>query len=370
MKARSEDRDEWKGLVRVWASSVMVLSSILYAILPAAAAEGGRPEAPPKAAAGFDITALALPGAPPDGVMLDYLAADRARHRVWVPAGGTGNIVVIDTNTQEIRRVEKFPTKEVERRGTKRMVGPSSAAVGDGVVYVGNRGDSSVCAVDATTLKRDGCVTLSGMPDGLAFVPSRKEVWATTPREQTITVLDVSTPAGPKLAGSIKLDGAPEGYAVDDGRGSFYTNLEDKDRTLRIDVSTRKVTATWMPTCGEDGPKGLAVEPKGQLLMVACSDHVEVLDASADGHILSKLETGEGVDNLDYLPERRSLYVAAGGAATLTIAHLDDKGVLKLTASVATAKRARNAVVTDDGVAYVADGPEGKILVVTPTKGK
>src|SRR5437867_758742 len=175
MKARSEDRNEWKGLVRVWASSVMVLASILYAILPAAAAEGGRPEAPPKAAAGFDITALALPGAPPDGVMLDYLAADRARHRVWVPAGGTGNIVVIDTNTQEIRRVEKFPTKEVERRGTKRMVGPSSAAVGDGVVYVGNRGDSSVCAVDATTLKRDGCVTLSAMPDGLAFVSSRKE---------------------------------------------------------------------------------------------------------------------------------------------------------------------------------------------------
>jgi DNA-binding beta-propeller fold protein YncE len=351
--------------------SVAVQVFLAIAVLFIGSVAAAEPAAAPSAAtAGFDVTALALPGAPPDGVMLDYLAVDHARHRVWVPAGGTGSADVIDTKTQEIRRVEKFQTKEVERRGTKRMVGPSSATIGDGVVYVGNRGDSSVCAVDAKALTLGGCVTLSAMPDGLAFVRSRKEVWVTTPREQTITILDVSAPATPKLAGSIKLDGAPEGYAVDEGRGFFYTNLEDKDRTLRIDVSTRKVTSTWMPACGEDGPKGLAVEPKGQLLMVACSGRVEVLDASTDGHILSKLETGEGVDNFDYLAGQRSLYVAAAEAATLTIAHLDDKGVLKLTASVATAKRARNAVATDDGVAYVADGAEGKILVVRPTKGK
>ena len=67
------------------------------------------------AAAVLDVTTLALPGAPLDGVMLDYLAVDRARHSVWVPAGGTGNTVVIDTKTQGIRRVEKFQTKEVER---------------------------------------------------------------------------------------------------------------------------------------------------------------------------------------------------------------------------------------------------------------
>jgi DNA-binding beta-propeller fold protein YncE len=334
------------------------------------AAEGGKPESPAPAAAAAGVTTVALPGAPADGVMLDYLASDRARHRIWVPAGGTGNTVVIDTKSGEVRRVEKFPTKEVERRGMKRMVGPSSATVGDGVVYVGNRGDSSVCAVDATNLTRAGCVTLPSMPDGLAFVPGKREVWVTTPREQTITILDVSTPAAPKLAGSIKLDGAPEGYAVDDGRGIFYTNLEDKDRTLRIDVSTHKVTATWMPHCGEDGPKGLAIEPKGQLLIVACPDHVEVLDAGKEGGILSKLETGEGVDNLDYLPELRSVYAAAAAAATLTVAHLDENGMLRGTASAATAKGARNAVADDEGVAYVADGPEGKILVIRSTRDK
>ena len=310
------------------------------------------------------ITALALPGAPADGVALDYLAVDRARHRVWVPAGGTGNTVVIDTKTQEIRTIEKFPTTEDERQGKKRVVGPSSATIGDGFVYVGNRADSSVCAIDAATLERAGCVTLPSSPDGVAYVAKAKQVWVTTPRDNAIAILDVSDPKTPKLGPTIKLDGGPEGYAVDDTRGLFYTNLEDKDRTLRIDVATRKVTASWMPECGESGPRGLAIEPKGQLLMVVCSGHVEVLEAGKDGKILSKVETGEGVDNIDYLPAKRSLYAAAGRAATLTVVHLDDKGVLKPTALIPTVKGARNAVAADDGTAYVAAGPDGKILVV------
>ena len=346
-----------------WMRPVVVSGLGLLIATTTLAAEAAKPDA-----TNTEIAAIALPGAPAEGVSLDYLAVDRGRHRVWVPAGGTGNAVVIDTKTQDVRKVEKFPTKEVERRGQKRLVGISSATVGDGFVYVGNRADSSVCAVDAKTLERGACVTLPGSPDGLAFIADKKEVWVTTPHDQAIVILDVSAPASPKVAGSFKLEGEPEGYAVDDKAGLFYTNLEDKDRTLRIDVATRKVTATWMPACGEDGPKGLAIERKGQLLMVACPDHVEVLDAGKDGAILSKLDTGDGVDNIDYLPGDRALYVAAGRAGKLTVAHLDDKGVLKTTATTSTAVGARNAVVSDDGVAYVADGPAGKILVVRPPR--
>jgi DNA-binding beta-propeller fold protein YncE len=347
--------------------------SLAVVLAAAAVVFGAEPQTPPAApAAGAvpasDVTPLALPGAPEGGVFLDYLAVDRGRHHVWVPAGGTGNTVVIDTETQEIIKIDKFPTAEVERRGTKRVVGPSSATIGDGFVYVGNRADSSVCAIDAQTFERKGCVVLPMSPDGVAFVAARNEVWVTAPRDATIVILDVSKPEAPALDGTIKLEGGPEGYAVDKQRGFFYTNLEDKDRTLRIDVTSRKVIADWAPACGESGPRGLALEPDGQLLMVACTDHVEVLDAGKAGEILSKLDTGEGVDNIDYVPSRRSLYVAAGGAAKLTVAHVDEKGVLQRTASAATAKGARNAVATDEGVAYVADGPDGKVLVIRPAE--
>ena len=210
-------------------------------------------------------------------------------------------------------------------------------------------------------------MTISASPDGGAYVASRHEVWVTTPRTKSIYILDASTPSAPKLAGNLVLEGEPEGYAVDDSHGAFYTNLEDKDRTLRIDLKTRKVTATWLPACGEDGPKGLAIEPIEQLLMVACPNHVEVMDAGRDGRIVSKFDTGAGVDNIDYLPSTRSLYAAAGSAATITIVILDPKGELTQAGTRGTAKGARNAVVTEEGVAYVADGPEGKVLVVKPT---
>ena len=315
---------------------------------------------------GYAVESVAIPNAPPGGLFLDYLAIDRARGRVWVPAGGTGAVLVIDTKSGNVHRVDDFKTAEVERRGQKRLVGPSSASVGDGFVYVGNRGDSSVCAIDAVKLTRAGCVTLTGSPDGVVYVAKTKEVWVTTPRDQSIVVLDVSQPAAPKVATTFKLEGSPEGYAVDDAHGVFYTNLEDKDETLRIDLATKKITATWPAACGEEGPGGLALDPSGRFLMNVCRNHVEVMDANAAGKIISKLDTGDGVDAIDYVPSTRSLYAAAAGAAKLTVAHVGVDGALTASATVPTAPGARNAVATDDGTAFVADGPEGKVLVVRP----
>ena len=316
------------------------------------------------------LQAIALPGAPPEGgVFMDYLAYDRAHHRVWVPAGNTGSVDVVDVGSGAVTRIDGFPTKEMERAGRKRIVGPSSATVGNGYVYVGNRGDSSVCAVDAVSLKKAGCLTLDSMPDGLAYVAPSNEVWVTTPRDKSIRILDVSAPDAPRLAGSMSFDGEPEGYAVDETRGIFYTNLEDKDRTLAIEVKSRQITKTWLPACGEDGPKGLALDKDLDYLFVACTDHVMVLDAGHDGKQLSKVDTGPGVDNIDYIAKRHELFAAAGRAGKLTVARVDAKGMLSPVAVVPTAAGARNAVATEEGAAYLTDSPEGKVLVVAPARG-
>ena len=124
---------------------------------------------------------------------MDYLAYDPAHDRVWVPAGNTGSVVVVDAGTDRVTTIEGFRTAAIERHGTKRTVGPSSATAGDGVVYVGNRADASVCAVDAASVRMGPCLQLDSMPDGLAYVASRKEVWVTTPRDRSIVVLDAAT---------------------------------------------------------------------------------------------------------------------------------------------------------------------------------
>src|SRR5690349_18230685 len=125
---------------------IATLSLALVAPTHAAAAKAARTapaSAPAAAAPTLAVHSIALPGAAATGVYMDYIACDRPHHRVWVPAGNTASVDVIDTATEKLTRVEGFATKEMERNGNKRTVGPSSVTVGDGVVYVGNRGDSS-----------------------------------------------------------------------------------------------------------------------------------------------------------------------------------------------------------------------------------
>src|SRR5262249_4058571 len=163
-------------------------------------------------------------------------------------------------------------------------VGPSSATLGgDGTVYVGNRGDFTVCAVDDVKLVKRTCGKLDSMPDGIAYVARTKEVWVTTPRDKSVRVLDGATLA---QKARLTFEGEPEGFAVDGSPGRFYTNLEDKDVTLAIDLASRKTVATWKPSCGEEGPHGLRLaEPEG-FLFVACSTKAETLDVAHDGAIL------------------------------------------------------------------------------------
>ncbi len=323
--------------------------------------------APMRPAGPYAVSAIPLPGGSADGIFLDYLAFDPATGFVWIPAGPTGSVDIVDSITRKLTRIEGFPTKEMERNGKKRAVGPSSVTIGNGTVYVGNRGDSSVCAVDEKVPALGGvCGTLDAMPDGIAYVAATNEVWVTTPRDKSIRILD-----GKTLVQKARLafDGEPEGFAVDNQRGRFYSNLEDKDVTLAIDLASHETVATWHPACGEDGPHGLRLAEADGLLFVACSAKAETLDVAHDGAIVGTIDTGDGVDDLDYSPATRTLYVAAAQAATLSIVGVDAKGALSLVDTVPTKHGGRNGVVDAHGVVYVADGPTSELLIVAP-KGR
>ncbi|HEY3356091.1 MAG TPA: hypothetical protein VGQ83_22755, partial [Polyangia bacterium] len=184
-----------------------------------ASAPASAPAAPPAAPAadGLSLTTrvVRLPGA--TGVVsLDYLAADRAAGRVWIPAGNTGSVDVLDTRSGALTRIAGFPTAARETRGRARVLGPSSATIGPGVVYIGNRATNEVCVIDAARLQRGACVTLSVAPDGLQYVAATREVWVTAPRDRSIHVLDARTPGRLTPAGRMAVDGEPVGYAVDD----------------------------------------------------------------------------------------------------------------------------------------------------------
>jgi DNA-binding beta-propeller fold protein YncE len=307
-------------------------------------------------------TSIALPGGPPVG--MDYLAYDAASGRLWVPAGNTGRVDVVDAATGRVTAIAGLATAPGAPGHSS--LGPSSAAVGERDVWIGNRADRRVCGFDRRTLAPGRCEQLTAMPDGLTYVAPTHEVWITTPRARTITVMGV-TAGVPGAVTSIPLPGSPEGYAVDADRGVFYTNLEDHDETLAIDVRTRAIVGRWPTGCGAGGPRGLAIDPARRWLFSACTDGAVVFSlADKVGRPLGRLRTCGGVDNIDYDPAARRLFVASSIDGALTIARLSDSGAPTAERMVATAKGARVVVVGGRGTAYVADPRGGRLIVVSP----
>jgi DNA-binding beta-propeller fold protein YncE len=321
--------------------------------------------ADPQSSLHFSTVEVPLPGAE-GAVSLDYLAADRTSGRVWIPAGNTGSVDVLDVASRKVTRIEGFTTRARETRGGTRVMGPSAVAIGDGVAFIGNRATAEICGIEVRKLAKIACVELTSPTDGVAYVPSTKEVWVTMPRDESLTLVDASDATHLRQAARIALPGKPEGYAVDSARGWFFTNLEDKDKTVVIDVKSRKVMKTWNAGCGSDGPRGLAYDQTRRFLFVACTDKVEVLDAGHDGAVLAQLDTGAGVDNIDYLETKQNLFVAAGKAARLTVAHVGAGGKLVTLGTAPTAEGARVVVVARDGTAVVADPMHGRVLMISP----
>jgi DNA-binding beta-propeller fold protein YncE len=317
----------------------------------------------------YTTRTLALPDHGKGNITMDYIAYDPKTGYVWVPAINVGSVDVVDTSNGSVREISGFATNEVELGGRKRVQGPSGVSVGVGRVYVGDRADSSVCAIDQKTLARKTCGHIDSTPDGVVYVAPTKEVWVTAPRDKSVRILDSQTL---RQKEKLAFEGRPEGYAVDARRGRLYMNYEDKDLTTAIDLKTRKTVAKWPSSCGEDGPHGIAVDEKAGFLFVACSTQVKVLDAAHNGEKLSSIDTGDGVDDLNYSPATHTLYVAAAKDARLTVARVDAAGKLSVIAQVPTHEGARNGVVTKDGTVYLAHSQLGQLagLIVAAPSGK
>jgi len=315
--------------------------------------------AQPSSAAPHPVSLLG-PGAT-GPVVMDYLGYEPATDTVWAPGGNTGKVFVLDAESEQVQAVDGFPTREANGR----QLGPSSVTFGPRTAYVGNRADGAVCAVDVSSRRRRECLKLEVPPDGLAYVASSKEVWATQPRSNSIAVL-AATESGLTARATVKVDGVPEGFAVDLQRARFYTNLQDKDETLAIDLATRQVAARWKTGCGAKGPRGLALDAARGLLFVACTDGFVGLLLDKGGAQLAGLVVGPGVDNPDIVPSMKRLLAAAGGAGTLSFVGYEDTGRLQLLRRLVTAPGVRVVVADKRGKAFAADSAGGRIWIAGP----
>lgn len=317
----------------------------------------------------YELKPIWLPGA--NGVVvLDHLAYDRARGRLWVPASNTGNVDVINEASDAVSPISGFKTGEVELEGHKVKLGPTGVSIGDGVAYIGNRGDSTLSIVDSETLERGeslqmkpASAEMGGLPHGVVYVAVSRELWVTTGPGKSIEVFDASEPRHLKWKLTIPLDGSTEGFAVDNERERFYTNLDDMGKTVAIDVRSHKVVSQI--DIGSTDLEGLALDTKRGFLFVACQDHVVSVDIRHGEKITDSVTTGGGLDDIDFSAEQKVLYAAASVTATLTIAEVSDDGKFHVRALLPTAREARGVIAAKGKTAYLISPAEGRVLKLT-----
>src|SRR3954451_10143635 len=78
----------------------------------------------------YKVTMLPLPGASAAGISMDYLGYDPATNSVWVPAGNTGAVDVIDATTRKVTQISGFASGEMGTGNRKRATGPTSVTFG------------------------------------------------------------------------------------------------------------------------------------------------------------------------------------------------------------------------------------------------
>ena len=213
----------------------------------------------------------------------DYMLADARTHRLYI--AHQTKVDVVDTETGKV--VGTIP-------GLTRCHG--IVILPDGKTgFVSDGGANSVVVFDPATLTVKTKIAAGTNPDGMAYDASTNTLWAFNGGSKNATVIDAGTLAA---VGTVALPGKPE-FPQSDGAGTIYVNLEDKNAIVRLDVKTKKTTATW-PLAGCESPSGMAFDKEGGRLFSVCDGKKMAVTDAKTGKSLATPTIGDGPDAAGY----------------------------------------------------------------------
>ncbi|EHQ31158.1 YncE family protein [Mucilaginibacter paludis] len=264
---------------------------------------------------------IALPG---DGGY-DYLSIDKVNNRLYVSHGTEVNVIDLAT--------EKLIGTIDGMQGVHGIAFDNK--VNKGFISDG-RGNAAV-AFDLKTLKKIASIPLSNKgADAILYDPFSDKVLTFNGDSKNASIVDPNTL---KQTGTIQLSGAPE-FAVSDGKGRIYNNLEDKSSLDVIDTKTMKVIKNYpLAPCG--GPTGLALDQKNQRLFTVCRENkgMSVIDITT-GKVITTIPIGAGVDAVAYDAETK-LILVSNGDGTSTVIQQESANAYKTIQTLTTQYRAK-----------------------------
>ena len=264
---------------------------------------------------------IALPG---DGGY-DYLYIDQPGRKLFVSHGTAVNVVDLT--------IEKLIGTVENMQGVHGIAIVKDLNRG----FISDGKANALAVFDLSNFKLIGNIPVSGKkPDAITYDPFSNHVLTFNGGSNNASVIDV---VGLKEIGVIDLGGAPE-FAVPDGQGKIFNNLEDKNKLNVIDTRSLKVIGSYpLSPCG--GPTGLALDPVHQRLFTGCRENkgMSVLDA-VSGKIITTLPIGAGVDAVAYDPGT-GLIFCSNGDATTTIIKQESADNYKVIQTLSTQTRAK-----------------------------
>jgi DNA-binding beta-propeller fold protein YncE len=227
----------------------------------------------------------------------DYLFIDQVNRVLYV--SHESNVHVIDLKTEK-------------------LIGTISGLGGTHGIAISNelnRGfisdsrQNAVVAFDIKTLKIIKTIPVTGKkPDGIIYDPYSKKIFAFCGDSNNASVVDPETLT---QTGTVELNGAPE-FAVADGKGLIYNNLEDKSHLDIINTKTMKVVKNYdLAPCG--GPTGMALDKVNGRLFTVCRENkgLSVVDIHS-GKVVQTLPIGAVVDAVEYDAINKMVFVSNG----------------------------------------------------------
>lgn len=269
---------------------------------------------------------IALPG----NGGYDYVYIDQDSHTLYASHGTAVNVV--DLQTEKVTGTISGGMKGVH--GIAIAPELNRGFISDGKA-------NTVFAFDTKTLQIVKAISISGTDaDGIIYDPYSKKIVVFEGDSHAAVVID---PQQMAQVGSIDLGGGPE-FAVSNGEGLIYNNLEDKSSLNVIDAKTWKVINTYPLTpCG--GPTGLAMDKADNRLFTVCRENkgMSVIDA-ASGKVLQTLPIGTGVDAVVYDPATK-LIIASNGDGSATVFKQNSADDYSLLQTLKTQYRAKTLAI-------------------------
>jgi DNA-binding beta-propeller fold protein YncE len=260
----------------------------------------------------------------------DYLTVDTAAERLYVSRGMRMQVVDLASlklvgevpNTPGIHGIALVPS------------------LGQG--FTSNGRDSSVTVFDMNTLETENVIKIDGRnPDAIIYDPVSQRVFTFNGRSANATAIDPKTR---KPVGTIPLGGKPE-FAVVDGKGNIYVNIEDRSSVSCIDARKLTVSKTWSIAPGEE-PSGLAIDRTHERLFSVCGNRLMVVSDMKAGKVVATVPIGEGVDGAAFDPVL-GLVFSSNGEGTLTVVREESAGTFAALQNVPTRRGARTLTLDE-----------------------